>query len=86
MNRIDVAVLDDSSICRIRLREILERVRRHGGEARRLVREHDDQRLLEYVVVECAQELHAEERTEAPLAEQPELAAFARRISSRDEV
>ena len=57
-----------------RLREVLQRVRRHRGEARRLVGEQDHQRLLEDVVVERAEELHAEERPEAPLGQQPELA------------
>ena len=40
-----------------RLREILQRVRRHRREARGLVRKHDHERVLEYVVVERAEEL-----------------------------
>ena len=40
---------------------------------RGLVGEQDDQRLLEDVVVQRAEELHAEERPEAPLGQQPEL-------------
>jgi hypothetical protein len=54
----------------------LQRVGRHRREARRLVREHDHERLLEDVVVESAEELDAEERPEAALFEQSELAAL----------
>ena len=40
-----------------RLREVLQRVGRHRGERRRLVREQDHERLLEDVVVDGAEEL-----------------------------
>ena len=60
-----------------RLREVLQRVRRHRGEGRRLVGEQDDERLLEDVVVHRAEELDAEERPEAPLGQQAELAALS---------
>jgi hypothetical protein len=60
-----------------RLREVLQRVGGQAAVARRLVGEQDDERLLEGVVVHRAEELHAEERPEAPFAEQPELAALA---------
>jgi hypothetical protein len=57
-----------------RLRQVLQRVRGHRGKARRLVGEQVDERLLEHVVVEGAEELHAEEWPEAALGEKPKLA------------
>ena len=54
-----------------------------AGKARGLEGEQDDERLLEHVVVQRAEELHAEKGREAPLAEQAELAALAHSNSSR---
>jgi len=66
-----------------RLRQVLQRVRTQRREARGLEGEQDDERLLEYVVVQRAEKLHPEERREAPLAEQPELAVLPHSNSSR---
>lgn len=58
-----------------RLGDVLHGVRAQRRESRGLVGEHDDKRLPEQMPVEGAEELHAEEWTEAPLGQQRELAA-----------
>ena len=57
--------------------QVVEDGRRQRGPGQRVIGQHDQQRGLEQVVVEGAQELGPEEGTEATLAQQGELAGMA---------